>query len=384
MNGIFTISLDFELHWGGFEKWPLDLSRQLAVGSGQEAVSSRQSAVRTSEEWGVDRGDLAGLKSHISNLTSLSSSSFFQPARNYNEYFLNTRRVIPELLRLFATHDVHVTWATVGLLMHASKAEAVANFPALQPTYKTHALSAYRYIQDQGTGADESEDPFHFADALVRQIITTPHQELGSHTFAHFYCNEAGQTVDQFHADLTSAQRAASRYNKQLVSLVFPRNQFNDAYLRACHDAGIRSVRSNPVDWFWKIDSTLAESKWKRLNRGLDAYFPVGSHNAYRLSDIPVREGFPICLPASRLLRPYRPAEFFLNALKIKRIQSEMTRAARLGEVYHLWWHPHNFGRHPVQSLRGLTHILEHYQQLRVAYGMESLTMGEIANRLRP
>jgi hypothetical protein len=257
------------------------------------------------------------------------------------------------------------------------------NFPALPPTYSVRELSAYQYIESTGIGVDESTDPFHFADSLVRQIVATRHQELGSHTFAHFYCNEPGQTLEQFEADLQAAQRAAAHYGIPLSSLVFPRNQFNDSYLHVCYRAGIRAVRSNPVDWFWKIDSTRAESKWKRFNRGLDAYFPVGSHNSYRLSDIPVREGFPVCLPASRLLRPYRPSEFFLNALKIKRIQSEMTRAARLGEVYHLWWHPHNFGRHPVQSLHGLTHILEHYQQLRTAYGMQSLTMGEITNRLR-
>lgn len=364
MNGIFTISLDFELHWGGFEKWELEVST--AVGSRQWAVGSLQ--LEGSKQFAVGS----------------RQSMFFRPARNYNEYFLNTRKVIPEMLRLFAEHDVHVTWATVGLLMHAGQSEAMANFPSLRPTYDAIELSAYRYIEAHGIGKNELEDPFHFADSLVRQIVATPYQELGSHTFAHYYCNEAGQTVEQFQADLQSAQRAAQRYGKQLTSLVFPRNQFNDAYLRACFDAGIRAVRSNPVDWFWKIDSTQAEGKWKRLNRGLDAYFPVGSHNSYRLSDIPVRAGFPVCLPASRLLRPYRPSEWFLNDLKIKRIQAEMTRAARRGEAYHLWWHPHNFGRYPMPSLSGLSEILEHFQRLRTTYQMESLTMGEIANRVRP
>lgn len=359
MNGIFTISLDFELHWGGFEKWAL------TPGLGMHAVGTRGEQAAGSRQQAVD-----------------SEPVYFQPAVSYNEYFLNTRRVIPEMLRLFADNQVRVTWATVGLLMHASKSEV--NFPALQPTYVARELSAYQYIESQGVGANETEDPFHFAHTLVLQILATPGQELGSHTFAHYYCNEAGQTTEQFRADLQAAAQAAQRYGVRLQSLVFPRNQFNELYLRVCYEEGIRAVRSNPVDWFWKIDSTRAESRWKRLNRGLDAYFPVGSCNTYRLSHVPVRAGLPLCLPASRLLRPYRPGEFFLNAIKINRIQAEMTRAARRGEVYHLWWHPHNFGRHPLQSLQGLEQILNHYKQLRTAYGMQSLAMGEITNRLRP
>jgi peptidoglycan/xylan/chitin deacetylase (PgdA/CDA1 family) len=367
MPGIFTISLDFELHWGGFEKWKIEVGSEELDAKSKEG-GSRQLAV--------------GYGQNESNITvGAERTSFFQPAKNYNEYFLNTRRVIPEMLRMFAEHEVHVTWATVGLLMHASKTQALANFPALQPTYAAPELSAYTYINANGLGTDEAEDPFHFADSLVRQIIATPNQELGSHTFAHYYCNEAGQTLEQFQADLQSAQRAAQAYQTKLVSLVFPRNQFNDTYLQVCYDVGIRAVRSNPVSWFWNIN-TREESWWKRLNRGLDAYWPVGAHNSYRLSDIPVRPGFPVCIPASRLLRPYRPSEFFLNDLKIQRIQSEMQRAASRGEVYHLWWHPHNFGRHPEQSLNALTQILATYQQLRATHGMESCTMGEITNRL--
>jgi hypothetical protein len=269
----------------------------------------------------------------------------------------------------------------VGLLMHASRAQMFQNFPGLPPTYSVRELSAYQYIESTGIGVDESEDPFHFADSLVKQIVTTPHQELGSHTFSHYYCNEAGQNLEQFQADLQAAQLAAQRYNKQLTSLVFPRNQFNDDYLQVCYQQGIRAVRSNPVSWFWSIN-TREESWWKRLNRGADAYLPVGAPNSYRLSDIAVRPGFPVCLPASRLLRPYRPTEFFLNDWKLKRIESEMTRAAARGEVYHLWWHPHNFGRYPEQSLQHLQRILQAYQRCRERYAMESLTMGEITNRL--
>lgn len=325
MAGIFTISLDFELHWGGFEKWPLD---------------------------------------------------------NYRNYFLNTRQAIPQMLELFGQHEVHVTWATVGMLFTENKTQLVDTAPPIKPTYKIPQLSAYHYIREVGIGENESADPFHYAPSLIQKIINTPGQELGTHTFSHYYCNEEGQTVEQFRADIQSAQKAATRFGKKLTSLVFPRNQFNDAYLKVCFDEGITAVRSNPLDWFWNIQSTQNESGWKRINRGLDAYFPIGKKNTYKLQRVERREGYPVCLPASRLLRPYRPKEFFLNTFKIGRIKSEMERAARNNEAYHLWWHPHNFGNFPAESLAGLREILTHCVSCRKRFGMESLNMAETVDRL--
>jgi hypothetical protein len=87
-----------------------------------------------------------------------------------------------------------------------------------------------------------------------------------------------------------------------------------------------------------------------------------------------------LCLPASRLLRSYNPREYFLNDWKIERIKKEMERAARRQEVYHLWWHPHNFGNYPEQSMAGLERILQHYDNCRQQYGMQSLTMSETAD----
>jgi peptidoglycan/xylan/chitin deacetylase (PgdA/CDA1 family) len=345
MKGVFTISLDFELHWGGFEKWNLGMTIPIAIGNELRITNNKN------------------------------------PDIYYKQYFQNTRKVIPEMLRLFEKYEVHVTWATVGMLFHRTREELLKNAPVLKPAYNEKKLSAYHYIETEGIGYDEQTDPFHFAPSLINEIISTPHQELATHTFAHFYCNEAGQTVEQFREDIKAAQRAASMYGKKLTSLVFPRNQFNDLYLKVCFEEGITSVRSNPLDWFWHIESTQNESLRKRLNRGLDAYFPVGKKNTYKLESLQVGKDFPICIPASRLLRPYNPNEFFLNYFKINRIKDEMSRAAKNGEVYHLWWHPHNFGRYPNESMSGLEKILKHYAFCQKKWGMESFSMAELSSK---
>jgi hypothetical protein len=56
-----------------------------------------------------------------------------------------------------------------------------------------------------------------------------------------------------------------------------------------------------------------------------------------------------------------------------------MTTAAEHGQVFHLWWHPHNFGRHLAQSMAFLERILVHFESLRRRHGMESLTMAAAA-----
>lgn len=323
MSGAFIISLDFELHWGGFEKWPLD---------------------------------------------------------SYRTYFLNTRNAIPRMLSLFNAHGIHATWAGVGLLFHDNREQMIGHFPAAKPSYKASNLSAYHYIEQTGIGDSELTDPFHYGMSLIKQIAGTPGQELGSHTFAHYYCNEPGQTTEEFRADLRAAQQAAAVLGKTLRSLVFPRNQFNQEYLKVCRQEGFVVVRDNPGDWFWRVGSTQHESSWKRLNRGADAYIPVGRKNTFTARSVNVQEGLPICLPASRLLRPYRPSELFLNRLKVSRIQNEMRQAARDGEFYHLWWHPHNFGNYPEENLRDLEKILVTFAHCRDEFGMQSLSMGEAAD----
>lgn len=267
------------------------------------------------------------------------------------------------------------------MLMHSDKSALLANQPAIQPTYKQSQLSAYRFIETEGIGDNEGEDPYHYAHSLVQLITIHKGQELASHSFAHYYCNEAGQTLDQFAADCLAIKKAASTYGVSTKSLVFPRNQFNPEYLKVCGESGIRIVRSNPVDWWWKIDSALNESKWKRLNRGLDAYFNIGGKTSYDINAIRKEQNVYL-LPASRLLRPYNPKELFLNKKKISRIKKEMTIAAKNGEFYHLWWHPHNFGLYPDQSMKGLSEILSHYQFLKSNFNMRSLSMSEIADEL--
>jgi hypothetical protein len=59
-----------------------------------------------------------------------------------------------------------------------------------------------------------------------------------------------------------------------------------------------------------------------------------------------------------------------------------MTYAAKNGEVFHLWWHPHNFGVNKMENLDFLMKILKHYKYLNQKYEFQNVTMNELSNVL--
>ena len=85
-------------------------------------------------------------------------------------------------------------------------------------------------------------------------------------------------------------------------------------------------------------------------------------------------------VPGSCFLRPYSEKLSWLEPLRLRRIKAEMTAAARTGKIYHLWWHPHNFGRNLKKNFSFLEQIIAHYEVLAEKYNMESLNMKDILN----
>ena len=59
-----------------------------------------------------------------------------------------------------------------------------------------------------------------------------------------------------------------------------------------------------------------------------------------------------------------------------------MAAAARAGNIYHLWWHPHNVGINVAENMAFLRRILEAYSRLNVEHRMRSLNMSELADQM--
>jgi hypothetical protein len=245
----------------------------------------------------------------------------------------------------------------------------------MRPCYANTRLDPYRDLDC--LGADEAHDPLHYAPSLVQRINATAGQEIASHTFSHYYCLEQGQTVETFREDLRAARRVAADQRISLSSLVLPRNQLNAAYLGVCKELGFRCYRGHANSWVYAPRREHDESLPYRGMRLIDSYLNLTGHHCYPISL--QDDNLPINLPASRFLRPYPACVQLFEMLRLQRILADLTWAAEHRQVYHLWWHPHNFGKRQAQNLAFLRVILRHFTTLRDQFGMESATMGETA-----
>lgn len=273
-----------------------------------------------------------------------------------------------EILDLFKTHEISATWACVGMLFHRNWEEWDASRPKTIPNYRDGSLCPYRFAEQN---RDLNLDCY-FAPDSIRMISDTPRQELATHTYSHLYCREPGQELAQFEADLEMAVYQSRQFGSKIESLVFPRNQFRPEYLSVCLKHGIQSVRTNPDIWYWR---KLNSKRISRALRGLDCYLPL-KPKTIPLEKIQEIDGV-LLQPASRFLRPHRTGVDgkWFNRLRTNRIKNEITHAAITDQVYHLWWHPHNFSNDVNASLQNLEDICQHFKITNDKYGMASHSM---------
>lgn len=320
-NGHFVISLDFELFWGLFD-------------------------CRNQDEYGP----------HI----------------------LGVQKAIPALLEIFDKYQVNATFATVGFLFAKDKAELNSYLPSVKPTYRNVQLSAYtsEFVK---IGDNEYNDPYHFGYSLFELIKNSQH-EMACHTFCHYFVSEPGQTTDQFKADLQAAFKIASDKGIDLKSIVFPRNQYADEYLKICDQLGLSSFRGTEQSWLYTSRSYSKESQLRRALRLMDAYVNISGYHTY--SDAYMGSFMPINIPSSRFLRPYHPKLALFDGLRLNRIKKSMKYAAKNHETYHLWWHPHNFGLHLKENIGFLEKILQYYSTLKDSFAFENITMQQLAKKI--
>ncbi|MGH7665087.1 MAG: polysaccharide deacetylase family protein, partial [Gemmatimonadaceae bacterium] len=264
-------------------------------------------------------------------------------------------------------------------LFARTRAELDTFNPVARPAYRDAVLDPFT----EPTGTGEQDDPLHFAPSLIADISRTPRQEIATHTFSHYYCGEPGQSVEEFRADIEAARAIAARDGIELRSIVFPRNQHRADYDAVLLENGITCYRGNPTSWMWRFESSeQSAGVARRAARLADAYAPFTGANTQAWDEVLQPNGL-ANVRASRFLRPCRPTLRAAEPLRAYRIRSSIHRAAREGRIFHLWWHPHNFGVYQDENLAFLRSILDEVAVCRSRYGMLSLTMGEVAGMAR-
>ena len=296
----------------------------------------------------------------------------------YKNQLLGVRKAIPDMLELFSKYNINATFATVGFLFFNNKKELLAGLPGKVPVYSDPGLSPYKdnFVE---VGDNEEADPFHFGFSLIEKIQQFG-QEVASHTFSHYYCLEEGQNIEDFREDIKAAKNIAAKKEIVLKSIAFPRNQYNEAYLKICREEGFTSFRGNENAWIYKPHKHEKETFIRRIFRFIDSYINLTGHHCYTTEYM--KSSNPVNIPSSRFLKPYSKIFAFLDRIRLQRIKKSMSYAAENKLCYHLWWHPHNFGINLHENLAFLEKILQHYKKLSKQYQFSSVSMGQLAELL--
>lgn len=293
----------------------------------------------------------------------------------YRDNLLGAREVIPRMLDLFEEFGVAATWATVGFLFAKNRREREEFSPSIRPQYKNPKLDAYA----ETTGDNEDDDPMHYASSLIARIAKSPKQEIATHSYSHYYCQESGETREAFAADIASAVAIGRRYGFDIRSIVFPRNQFRAGYESILKDAGIACYRGNEPNWMYRPRPRDEETLAVRAPRLLDGYISLSGPKYVRWEEIAQSSGIHD-VRASMFLRPYSTQRKSLEPIRLRRIAGGIRAAAKNRGIFHLWWHPHNFGKNIAENIEFLRNVLKVFAEQRQVHGMQSLTMIDVAS----
>lgn len=279
-------------------------------------------------------------------------------------------KIIPRLISLFDKYKIHATWAVVAGIACEDKQMAVS-FASEKIENPYHQVSLKQFIDS----IPESDEEFYFRPDLIHMINTCEGQEIATHTFSHFYFLEHKEAILKLKEEIrTSKTILEDLTHGSVETMILPKNQVTDEVFQVMRDTGIRIVRNCQISKRFNMEENLV----RKILRFLDAYIPVCGKASYRLEETS-HDGI-IDIRASRFWRTYDRRLGFLEGLKFLRIKHEITYAAKHGEVYHLWFHPHNLSKDYERNLKFLDKIMKHYEKMNKQYGMRSVNMRECAD----
>jgi len=284
-------------------------------------------------------------------------------------HYLNVERgreTIPQVLEVFSEYKISATWAIVGAMFANSKSELESILDGSDAFDSRNR----EYLREK-VGANESDDPFHFARSLIEIIKSTDGQEIATHSMFHDFLTSSRSYESRLHRDLSRAIQIMERSDCKPVSIVFPRNQFQFSSESVCRELGITRFRTNQPHWAYAMEKKSARNVCARLYRYLDAVLPIYKPSFKQVDQKRVHSHN----AANRFLRVSESS--VINSLHLSRILGEMKQSAMQGGSYHLWTHPHNLGINPKGSVKMIKEICAYQSELLLKYDFRSVNMRE-------
>ncbi len=181
MKPTVVISIDFELAWGSFDKWPL---------------AKLHSAARWTHHVGA-----------------------------------------PALLHVLEKHGVAATWAVVGALMEDGLPTSAESLAEVTVPWFRHPWLHY-----VPRNAGEVQAPEWFAPSFVNLLIQSANQEVGFHSYTHVDLAHPGTSRLRAEQEFVECRRIAERLGVRGTSFAYPRNSVANTDL--LFEAGFKVFRT--------------------------------------------------------------------------------------------------------------------------------------------
>lgn len=275
----------------------------------------------------------------------------------------NATKALKYIIATLSKYKIKCTIGYVGFMGYQSVDDLISHLPQILPQYENMSFSSVHSLIPLINVIYPKE--LFFCPTILKELEAEPLIELASHTFSHYYCLEKGQNEEAFRQDI---QKAQEQGNGKLHSIIYPRNQVSQRYLKICKENGFTHYRGNLPNLLYKAKKTTSRYSLTGALRFLDTYINLFGHHCFKAQE---HEGL-INIPGSYFLRPYCHKLKILEKIKLRRIKSSMHYAATHNQIFHLWWHPHNFGLNLQENIQELEELCIYYKYLEKKYSYSS------------
>ena len=253
---------------------------------------------------------------------------------SYGENIRGARDAIPRP-RSISENDIKATWATVGFLFCEDKEELMASLPETRANYNQAdypIMNTSMRLEKTKRMIRITSLPLWFRLSPILPVRKSARTRCRISTVL-----KMGQRQKAFEADIVAARQLAERRGIYAEVYRVSQDQYAPEHLAIC-ERGLTTYRGNPSGWAYRAGKGTEQTKWRRALRLLDAHTSaLARTRSSRLAGY--RKTCPrVGRPCAGQLAPFHP-------LHVATIKRGMTQAAKSGTGYHLWWHPHNFGR---------------------------------------
>ncbi len=168
----------------------------------------------------------------------------------YLPHIENSISALSRILMVFDTYHIKCDIACVGGMALQNVQQFLSAAPWVKPYYVHAQFSCYESLVPF-IGTIYREELFFCPDTIIL-LSKRKNVKISTHTFSHYYCLEEGQTTDQFREDLKTALAVFRKRGIYIDTIVFPRNQVSEEYLKVCWEEGLTHYRGSPKNILYK------------------------------------------------------------------------------------------------------------------------------------